>query len=424
MKRPPSTFRSLIPFTTSASVVDALLQDHLPVDSPYRVSRKPRAFSPPTHASGQTFAHRLERFDHEISNAIPWGVYKPADLLLDNGSEAMPRASIYRVKSGKLAPSVTEGLAMYTAAYRFHDVLVRLRGSAGSESLPRPLKHKKQDNWVGKASQWAVGALATPMLSGLNDVVQNLAALSDLHQALQTFTNEGQTAAKFLQTSPGALSDSGRQTDASVRLADEIAAVKKGKKVLIVVRNLAYVAFCISVMNKGYLQVPDHVHELGFDQQTMALKSMEPLMKKAKRIRQAMQQTAVISPLLALVSEDLTDPPLCPEELLLNMKFLGNDTPPMIRALEDVVWDAILGMVEGRHTSIAAYFHIQGVVKEFLAETRLDATDNHFFARSRCPSIPLSLKTRYHVTGPYPQLLMPTLPRNLRMIKEVRKGQA
>ncbi|KAJ2930855.1 hypothetical protein H1R20_g6240, partial [Candolleomyces eurysporus] len=258
MKRPPSTYRSLIPFTTSAPIADAPLQDHFPSGSQYR-----------------TFAHQLDKFDQDLSNAIPWGVYKPADLLLDDESEAMPKTSIYRVMS---------------------------------------------------------------------------------------------VAAKS-------------QTNASVRLADEIAAVKRGKKVLVVVKNMAYVAFCISVMMRGYLQVPDHADEIGFDEETAASQNVAPLMKKVKRMRQALQQVTAISPLLALVSEDLTDPFLCHEELLLNMKLLGNDTPAPMRALEDEVWNAILGIVEGRYTSISAYLHLQTVVKNFLGNTTLDTAGNGYFGR-------------------------------------------
>ncbi|KAJ2923036.1 hypothetical protein H1R20_g14057, partial [Candolleomyces eurysporus] len=205
------------------------------------------------------------------------------------------------------------------------------------------------------------------------------AALSDLQQALKTFVDQGQTAAKFLLTNPRGPAAAESQTSLSIRLADEIAAVKRGKKVLVVVKNMAYVAFCISIMMKGYLQVPDHACELRFDEETAASQNVVPLMKKVKRIRQALQQVAAISPLLALVSEDLTDPFLCHEELLLNMKLLGNDTPAPVRALEDEVWNTILGIVEGRYTSISAYLHLQTVVKDFLGNITLDAAENGFF---------------------------------------------
>ncbi|RXW21447.1 hypothetical protein EST38_g4400 [Candolleomyces aberdarensis] len=324
MKRPPSTYRSLIPFTTSAPVADAPLQDYLPLDSQYR-----------------EFALQLDKFDHGLSSATPWGVYKPADLLLDDKSEAMPKTSIYRVTSGKLAPSVMEGLAMYTTAYRVYDVLVRLKGSAGCSSLPRPLRHKRQHGWIGKDSQWL-----------------NLAALSDLKQALKTFVDEGKTASK-LSTNSQAEIASGSQTDASLRLAAEIAAVKKCKKMLVVIKNMAYVAFCISIMMKGYLQVPDHASEISLDKETMASKQVALLMKNAKRIRQALQQ-----------------------ELLLNMKLIGNDTPVAIRALEDEVWDAILGIVDARYTSVSAHLHLQTVVNDFLGNNALDAGGNGFFGRS------------------------------------------
>ncbi|KAJ2923801.1 hypothetical protein H1R20_g13292, partial [Candolleomyces eurysporus] len=63
------------------------------------------------------------------------------------------------------------------------------------------------------------------------------------------------------------------------------------------------------------------------------------------------------------------------------MKLLGNDTPAPVRALEDEVWNTILGIVEGRYTLISAYFHLQTIVKDFLGNIMLDAAGNGFFGR-------------------------------------------
>ena len=105
--------------------------------------------------------------------------------------------------------------------------------------------------WVKKANGRSVFSRPSPSTTAnVLDLLQNLAALSDLQQALNTFADEGQSATKFLLGNPQASTLAGSQIDASVRLANEIAAVKKGKKVLVIVKNMAYAAFCISIMMK------------------------------------------------------------------------------------------------------------------------------------------------------------------------------
>ncbi|KAF6746522.1 hypothetical protein DFP72DRAFT_973400, partial [Ephemerocybe angulata] len=308
MERPPSTFRTLIPFTTSGPTA-SLLQTGIPGEWGF-----------------QPFIEKLNDFDRHPEKYPAWGVYKPQEFLHDDGFEAMPRVKAHRIQGGKHSLPVVEGLAMYTTALKVVDALCTVKGVQGEGVL----EHEKQGYWVGKSMY--------------------IDALSDLKAGIQNFLSYAQALIVF-----HAPITAHAVCDPSLKLADEIANTYYGRKALCVVRNLATVAFSLSVMKKGYIQVPDNVNDLQIDSNGFSTANIEVLMAKPKRIRQALHLAANISPLTVILCGDLTKDTVCLEELLINMKLFGNTKPQLIRQLEQDIWERLFDIAQGKTSAYGAF---------------------------------------------------------------------
>ncbi|KAF6745776.1 hypothetical protein DFP72DRAFT_1076921 [Ephemerocybe angulata] len=290
MVRPISTYRALIPFTTPAPTNAISLHQHFSPDSSFK-----------------RFAEKIEHFETHPETYPDWGVYKPRDFICDEGSEKMPKVEPHRIRGGKLSLSVSKGLAMYTSALKVYDAFCRLKNTGGDGQV---YMHERRDAWIGQSTY--MQALGDPY-AGISAFLSNGQALATFHAPITSFMD----------------------CDKSLELADEIAATYYGRKALVVVRNIATVVFSLSVMKKGYLQVPDNVEDL------------------------EIQANANISSLATVLCGDLTKESVCLEELLINMKRLGNNKPEFLLTLENHVWEELFAIAEGKQSAAGAFRALQ-----------------------------------------------------------------
>ncbi|KAF8987744.1 hypothetical protein BDQ17DRAFT_1435410 [Cyathus striatus] len=299
-----------------------------------------------------------------------WTIYKPSDILLDEGAEHMPKTVFLRGATGKLPSLLLENLCNYIAACRATDAILRLKGAAYIQ-MEEVLCHKNQKVWVGQQN--------------------NLEALSNLQDMLVAFVSYGDYIIQLI--SNRLIS---KEPDVSVRLANEIAEMKGGKKALTIVKNLASVAFCLAVMIKGEgcLQVPESCTDLGLSEDLevteavdqllhnpQRLKNLNSLLSNFKELRHFLQLIALISPLLAIVPKELIKTCFCYEKLVLNMKLIGNQWPPLVKTLEDDIWLGILGIVEGTSTAFSTFLDLHTKWKGYIQSNSLDESQVEYFAR-------------------------------------------
>ncbi|KAF6761869.1 hypothetical protein DFP72DRAFT_1061170 [Ephemerocybe angulata] len=283
---------------------------------------------------------KIEDVEKHPERLPDWGVYKPRDILNDEDAHKMPRVEPHRLQAALQEAQVVDALCAY-------------KGYAGADGA---LKHEKQGYWIGESSY--------------------MDSLCDLKTEMTTFLSNARALNKFHVPAP-----SNGSSDPSLRLADEIAGTYRGRKALAVVRNLATVSFSLSVMKKGYLQVPDNVNELDLQPAGCSMANVEILMTKTKRIRQALHLVANISPLMAVFCGDLTKHAICLEELLINMKLFGNTRPEVIRRLERDVWAQLFDIAEGKRSALEGLIALQQQWETGDILSRIGELDSSYFKR-------------------------------------------
>ncbi|TFK16363.1 hypothetical protein FA15DRAFT_711926, partial [Coprinopsis marcescibilis] len=224
-----STYRSLLPYRTKVVVTGKELEVALGPDSQYK-----------------KYLRRVQDYNDNISKQLPWGVFKPAYFIDDGERTKIPEKPFFRGGNGKVLPSITDGFSMYTTSLQFVDVLAWIKH--GEVQRDDVLVHERQPGWIGD----------NPYLDHLGDLVV----------ALQNFQTCGLSLANLPHF--GAHRD---DSDASLRLAGEIAAIGKGKAALNTVKNLAHIALCVSIMMKGFMEVPENFRQVAFanvDDQTIS----------------------------------------------------------------------------------------------------------------------------------------------------------
>ncbi|TEB29004.1 hypothetical protein FA13DRAFT_1711367 [Coprinellus micaceus] len=348
--RPVSTYRSLLPFTTTAPVRDAAYSNSLPRHSPYK-----------------DFATQLDAFDRDPSKFPNWGTTKPTDILHDASSDTMPRNNAFiRVKDNKIQPIVMQGLMQYTSAIFFFDHLVRLTSTQPMNGSV--LRYPRQKGWIGKEGKDKTGK---------NNVIK---ALKETKSLITNFISNCNAPSTLLLSTSSAPSET---TDPILTLANEIVTSGKVSQAFAHCKNIAVIAFNIRIMSEapGYLQIPDNVQDLDVSLTSEHSDSLLVVMSQAsiKHLRLAFLLAVVITPLVVLVPFDLTTMSICIEETLLNAKRLGNQKPPGVRKLEDEVWREILAVAEGKKTAFSAMMGLKAHFVSTNAPAHLTTADLEFF---------------------------------------------
>lgn len=300
-----------MPWTTTALVDSVAYDRQLPGDSPYRA-----------------FAATLESFDRDPNKFPFWGYYAPADVLHDGDGDSLPRTKIHRIGEGKLALKVVDGLMMYTAAASLFDKITREYGDTSKQQ--DVLKHPKQRYWIGQSK----------VLTELDDVVAMVSLC----------LGSPNDPVRYLATE-----DAHYDGDGVVRLANEIAAVHGSMRQMSAIRNIGIVALNITVMMKGYLQVPDNVSAIGLDPNLATNSNLKKLLSKPRRLRIALLLAMAITPLVVFLEDDITKHTVCVEEVLWNFKRLGNDKPLELVTMEDDTMREIFLVAEGKQSATKAF---------------------------------------------------------------------
>jgi hypothetical protein len=163
-----SSFLCLLPYRTRALIDGHSLALHLPRDCIYVVrralvdSRYPHPLTCEPKYS-QPWVHALQAYISNLNSnfAHPWGVYSPADILLDDRSCSLSSpasANIIRYDYGdcKLKSRVLRGLGALTTACLLYDMIVWMEG--GKDLQCRVLQHARQDIVVG---DWPVRRISS-----------------------------------------------------------------------------------------------------------------------------------------------------------------------------------------------------------------------------------------------------------------------
>ncbi|KAJ3521771.1 hypothetical protein NMY22_g12177 [Coprinellus aureogranulatus] len=338
-----SSFRCVLPYLTWSCVASDTLASQLPPDD---------HFLP--------FTNCIDLLQQHPEKYPQWGVYKVQDVILDHDSLHMPKGRVHRLSDDKLNVHFLNGIVMYASCLLLFDKLVHIRVKDGVRR--DVLLHPKQDGWIG----W------NPYIMALDDVGRCVSDFLRNTRSLEAFTQRPQL-------------DNGN-LDCSVRLADEITATSRSRNALTSIKNLATVSFAISVMNKGFLQVPDKVTEMTSNLLRENCDRLATLInqKKALGVRRALLLAIFISPLTVILNLDLTKETFCLEELFLNMKRFGNMRPSDLQSLEDDLWRIIFAVAQGLRSASQGIRDLHSLWKDRETVRDLSRAASTFFRRSTC----------------------------------------
>ncbi|TEB21007.1 hypothetical protein FA13DRAFT_1717383 [Coprinellus micaceus] len=316
-----SSFLCLLPYRTRALIDGHSLALHLPRDCIY---------VPWVHALQAYISNLNSNFAH------PWGVYSPADILLDDRSCSLSSpasANIIQYDYGdcKLKSRVLRGLGALTTACLLYDMIVWMEG--GKDLQCRVLQHARQDIVVG---DWPIFKKLRDLPKLMTDFMRYGAGLASI---------AGAYANGKVETPP-------ENDEFAQSMASEYSTLSSGKHAVTVVKNILYTAFTIRVMfHERQITIPEDA--LKASKRTRGESGL--LTKDVFDLRRALLAALAISPLTALASQDLCNNSPCAEETILNCKHYGSNKPDAISSLERVMWREILEVSRGTQSAGQAF---------------------------------------------------------------------
>lgn len=187
----------------------------------------------------QAFGEILEHYENRLQSTKYWGAGKASEVMVDNGSPVMPSKPLLRGSDGRLAHSVSRGIIEYTAAIKLYDKLVYLVGHKHLQD--GVLQHERMPFWIGDN---IVSHSSLFFSKSGSSRMKVLDQLSDLKELLSSVSKEAAGLSRQLNTPPHPSSDP------TIRLAHEVASAGSVRRCGTIVRNLAVMAFTISLYMK------------------------------------------------------------------------------------------------------------------------------------------------------------------------------
>ncbi|EAU90829.2 hypothetical protein CC1G_12957 [Coprinopsis cinerea okayama7 len=347
-------FRILTPFRTIAPLSGKPLDFHLGPNSPW-----------------QQLAASLEDLDINIARrtATPWGPYTPADILgfPDSPSDCgLDSINAHRTgKEHKLTSKVIDPLASYTTAWKLFDIAVAEEAEIFETGA---LQHRKCDGpWMGS--------------------IACLTELEDIHALIQSVLCRHEALDAIAVTPARPFSN--RPEEVTAMLADAAVLANSARVGLRVVENIALLSFGISLMLQGYTDLPTEMRDLHFLQASgiaaPSKKNVRRVMKQIKRVRNGLMCYTLLSSLVVL-TQNMFDADLCPEEILHGMRHFGTAHPLQLRQLEKAINKSILACSIGAITPWQSCELILSYLKEPHIQKIEDCPTARFYYSRGLPS--------------------------------------
>ncbi|KAF6762010.1 hypothetical protein DFP72DRAFT_1164876 [Ephemerocybe angulata] len=280
----------------------------------------------------------------------PWGTYDPRAALLDGNNSTMPSKSPDLTwNTEQIPPSVSSKLVAYTTALGLCDIL-KLR-ARGPNLRERIVRHARRPGWIGNSK-----VCSHSLRVSVNRVRCE-------HESFIVSALEPATTAKDA-------------LDPTIRLANEIMSVELTSENAHIVHNFATIAFAISVMLKGYLEVPENLRLQTFGDTA----SLQTVLRRAAQYRRPLQLAVGYTILIAFADMMLSKDLLQYSDILLNTKRRGSDKPASIQRLELDTWDAVMSIVHGEVTPLQAYRSLMARWRQEKAIESLTEDESNFFA--------------------------------------------
>ncbi|RXW25757.1 hypothetical protein EST38_g5 [Candolleomyces aberdarensis] len=228
---------------------------------------------------------------------------------------------------------------------------------------PPPPIYKKQDDWWRGTNAYAA-------------CCQFIPELADLQATLKNFVKSCQSL-KRLKVGADNRGPAGRAPSSTANtVAAEILAVGQTQRLLTRVKNFGYIALAICILSAGHIDIPEDLNQID-----AVGSSLSAISRKARRIRQAFHLAVGISPICVLLQVDLASKGMWSEEILVNMKLLGNQKPRSIEALETLLWQEIFDVACGRQSAFDACLKVGDRLQE--SSLALEDDIRYFFRRGK-----------------------------------------
>ncbi|KAJ2921041.1 hypothetical protein H1R20_g16052, partial [Candolleomyces eurysporus] len=233
----------------------------------------------------------VDSYNHSLKVHF-WGSADTASsLLLDKSDGQVPltfpnRKKITNNTRHMLPGKVAQGLGSFTAALRLADILIWLEGK--KELREGVLVHQHQQGWVGH--------------NEIMDKVQDICSFMNQFKKLNGVLQE--LSSRVSQESSASVGEK----DVLTSLVNELTVIVRNKAALAVIKNIICIAFSVHVMMKGSWAVTQSSLE------DLAGKGLKP---KLPGLHHILLQAVAISPLVILLTQDITLKASCIEETIL-----------------------------------------------------------------------------------------------------------
>ncbi|EAU87076.2 hypothetical protein CC1G_11256 [Coprinopsis cinerea okayama7 len=328
--RRQSTVLSFFPWYTP-DVVSSIKLDEYDPNSPY-----------------YPFLRKLKEYDDVIAKQEDGLCPREYDLLVDDLEQGfhitslapgkrMTLANTGRLLDGKLPHHTTIRVLRYISASKYYDVIADRKGPGSREVL----RHVKQNWW-----------LKHPACSHLGDLSQVVEAFIKLVQQRLKQKGRGVDAELEGVEAPG--------DRVTCQLALQLRGGMSTSRYSKVVANVAAVALNLNIMFKGFLEIPNGFKAIGLADQSFspalrqAFNEIWSSDKSVRALRMPYQLSTLFTPFTALcpcllVSEKNI---ICPEELLLLSKAIGNQKDPEIMSCERTLFCTFEKLATGDVASV------------------------------------------------------------------------
>ncbi|KAF6754401.1 hypothetical protein DFP72DRAFT_898959 [Ephemerocybe angulata] len=320
-ERPTCTFRELLLFETNFPSSKVCFKDRLDPEDKF----DKRLID---------FCSAIDAWEGSRKWAEGWASYDSRMALHDSDNAIMPVESPLLTTTNHVLPRpVTNKLVAYTTALGLLDIFMLQKEIPGMR--PGILRHARRPGWINKpAAVHSIASLKTRLYTVMDQDVR--------------FKETVQSAS---DTSPSSL-------DPVLAVAKQIRDTETQADIMICVNNFAVIAFAVSVMLKGYIEVPENLVIKGATE-TGALEpetgALEYVLKNVLKYRRPLQTAVGYTVMVAFSSKLLSDETVNTWHLLLNAKRRGSDKPEAIAKLELDTWCAIIRVAVGKKTAFQAF---------------------------------------------------------------------
>ncbi|KAF6754402.1 hypothetical protein DFP72DRAFT_1170144 [Ephemerocybe angulata] len=297
----------------------------------------------------ESLARAVDLWEEGFRFRSPWGDWDGRMALKDDKHPIMPVESPKPSFGTQEVPiSVSAKLLAYTTALGFLDIHKLRTGEP--ELREGILRHARRPGWIGKSKALkSIFDLKSRLTSVMRDE-------SELAHAIQNFDSSDSTT-----------------VDPTVSVANQIITLESQTGCLICVHNLAVIAFAVSVMLKGHLEVPENLPLLGASGQ------VQTFLSKVLQYRRPLQMAVGYTSLIAFSDKMLSRESLNLSALLLDAKRRGSSKPRIISKLENQTWQAIMNIATGEMTAYEGFRALMGYWRKRGTVDKLTEDDSAFF---------------------------------------------